>query len=92
MVERATLLLGSFEHYHRLIRARNHRLGDGDQLSLLAEDPQSSRLPFAGIEFGRRPLCGGCIAGLDLRERQIKLGAVAHALLDDGQHSGARQF
>src|SRR6185437_150836 len=32
------------------------------------------------------------MARLNLCERQIELGAVAHAFLDDGQHGGARQF
>src|SRR6185437_16664651 len=32
------------------------------------------------------------MARLNLCERQIELGAVAHAFLDDGQHGGMRQF
>ena len=50
------------EHDYWLICARNNRLGNGDQVSLLIENAQSRGLPIARIELGRRALRGSRLA------------------------------
>src|SRR5712691_12698413 len=75
----------------RLVGARHDRLGDGDQVLLLAENAQARGLALAGVE-----LCGGALrrmdaAGLDLRELYVEFRAVANAPLQDGQDCDAWQ-
>ena len=83
-------LRSSFEDDDRLVGARHHWLGDGDQLPLLAENAQPRGLPIAGIKLRRRVLRHDGLSRLNLRERQIELGAVPHAFFDHRQYGGAR--
>ena len=62
------------------------------ELSLLIEDAEARGLPVARIELGGRTLRDGRLSRLNLRERQIELRAVAHALFDDRQDGRAGQI
>ena len=46
-MSRGMTLRSSFEDYDRLVGARHHRFGNGDQLPLLVENAQPRRLPVA---------------------------------------------
>src|SRR5487761_1039382 len=89
---RLTKLWGSFENHNWLVRAWDNRFGNGDQLLLAIENTEARGLPVAGVEFRRRALRGGGMAGLNLRDENIEFRAVAHAALDNGQDGDARQF
>ena len=88
----APTLRRGVENYYGLVSARHDWLGNRDQLSLLIEDAQPRRLPFARIEFGGSTLSRDGLPGLNLREREIEFRAMANAFFDDGQHGGAGQF
>ncbi len=70
----------------------NNRFGNSDQLPLLIENSQASRLPIARIEFRGRALRGYRVPRLNLCQRKIEFRAVPHAFFHDGQHRCARQF
>jgi hypothetical protein len=72
----------SFEHYDWLVRARHDSLGNGDEFILLAEYSQSRRLRFTAIQLRRRSGRRLNAARLELREHNIELRAMPHALFD----------
>ena len=72
----------SFEHYDWLVGARHDGFGNGDEFILLAEYPQPRRFRFPAIELRRRPGRRLDAARLKLRERNIELRAMTHALFD----------
>src|ERR1700680_3138335 len=76
----------SFEHYDRLVRARHHGFCSGDQFILLAEYTQPRRLRFTAIELRRRAGRRLDAARLKLRERNVELRAMTHALFDHRQN------
>lgn len=82
----------SFEDDEGLIGAGYDGLGDSDEPFLLVKDAQTRWLGLASVEHSGSALGRFAAAWLDLRERNLKTRAVAHAVLDDGQHGNARQI
>src|ERR1700682_4697889 len=76
----------SFEHYDWLVSARHDGFGNGDEFILLAEHTQPRRLRFTAIELRRRAGRRLDAARLKLRERNIELRAMTHALFDHRQN------
>src|SRR5438477_6395160 len=79
------------EYHDRLIRSRHHRLRDSDQATLLIEDAEAWCANFAAVQ-----LRGGArrrfeAPRLNLRERDVELRSMAHAVLYDGKHAGTRK-
>src|ERR1700687_59761 len=72
----------SFEHHDRLVSARHHGLCNGDEFILLAEYTQPRRLRFTAIELRRRAGSRLDAARVKLRELNIELRAMTHALFD----------
>ena len=81
-----------FEHYDGLVSARHHGFGNGDEFILLAEYPQPRRLRFTAIELRRRARGRLDAPRLKLRERNIELRAMTHALLDHRQNVNPRKI
>src|SRR5262249_33754249 len=80
------------EDNYRLIGSRHDGFGDGDQAVLLVEDPQARKLRFACVQLSSRSRRRLNPPGLNLREADIELRAVADFAFHDGQHVGARQI
>src|ERR1700687_1957166 len=76
------VLRQSFEHYDWLVGARHHGFGNGDEFILLAEYTQPRRPRFTALEPRRRAGSRLDAARLKLRERNIELRAMTHALFD----------
>src|SRR6266849_2443354 len=71
-----------FKYYNRLVRARHDGFRYGDELVLLAENAQPRRLWLAAIQLHRGARRRLSAARLNLRDRNIELGAMAHPLLN----------
>src|SRR6202140_4405890 len=82
----------SFEHYDWLVSARHDGFGNGDELILLAEYTQTRRLRFTAIELRRRAGSRLDAARLKLRERNVELRAMTHALFDHRQNVNPRKI
>src|SRR5712664_3964199 len=81
-----------FKNYNGLVRARHDGFRYGDELVLLAENAQPRRLCLATIQLHRGARRRLSAARLNLRDRNIELGAVAHTLLNYGKNVCARKI
>src|SRR6267143_5480779 len=88
----AKFLRQRFENYNGLVRARHDGFRYGDELVLLAENAQPRRLWLAAIQLHRSAWRRLSAARLNLRDRNIELGAVAHALLNYRKNVCARKI
>jgi len=71
-----------FKNNNGLVRARHDGFRYGNELVLLAENAQPRRLWLAAIQLHRGARRRLSAARLNLRDRNIELGAVAHPLLN----------
>src|SRR6266436_217814 len=88
----AKFLRQRFENYDRLVRAGNDGFRYGDELVLLAKNAQPGRLWLAAIQLHRSARRRLSAARLNLRDRNIELGAMAHTLLNYGKNVCARKI
>src|SRR5260370_19342625 len=89
---RADHLRQRFEHHNRLVSARHHCFGDGDEFILLAVYPQPRWLWFTTIELRRRSGRRLDAARLKLRDHDIELRTMAYALFDHRQNINPRKI
>ncbi len=76
------ILRQRFKHHDWLISTRYDGFGDGDEFFLLAENTQAGRLWFTAVELRRRARRRVDAARLKLRDRNVELRTVAHALFN----------
>src|SRR6267143_1843736 len=88
----AKFLRQRFKYYNRLVRARHDGFRYGDELVLLAENAQPWRLWLAAIQLHGSARQRLSAARLNLRDRNIELGAMAHTFLNYRENVCARKI